>query len=197
MFKKGRRTLKHISYYPSPTEIYEAIMRGEGWDYKVNAELYRLRDRALVALTYLLGARISEVLKLRKSQFVLGKSAIIVRGIELSKRRWKGKPRREQYRQEAWLPLKGERAPLTVIVLEYLKTLNGEDAKLFNFGRVRAWQIISRTLKVPCHWLRAYCENYLYDKWRKDLLAVSDYIKVDPRTLSLYIRGSYRKYKAV
>jgi hypothetical protein len=119
-----------------------------------------------------------------------------VRGIQLSKSRYRNRPRREQYREEAWLPMQGERSPLTHLVLDYLQLLEG-DALLFSFGRVRAWQIISKLLGVPCHWLRAYCENYLYDNWGKDILAVSDYIKVDPRTLQLYIRRSYQKYKPV
>lgn len=193
---KGRRTLKYIQYYPSPQELYKKIMESPGWHYKTDADFYHIRDRALVALTYLLGGRISEILRLRKSQFVKLKDRVVVRGIKLSKSRYKNKPRRVQYREEAFLPLNGERAVFTQLVLDYLKLI-GEDAQLFMFSRVRAWQIITAILGVPCHWLRAYCENYLYDSWSGDILAVSDYVKVDPRTLQLYIRRSYRKYKPV
>jgi len=196
MTGKGRRTLKYIQYYPTPTELYEKIVKGKGWNYKVDMDFYRARDRALAALTYLLGGRISEVLRLKKNQFIVGRDKVVVRGIQLSKSRYKNRPRREQFREEAWLPLSGERAPLTELVLDYLRLI-GEDSLLFTFGRIRAWQIVSCLLGVPCHWLRAYCENYLYDNWGKDILAVSDYIKVDPRTLQLYIRRSYQKYKPV
>lgn len=189
-----RRTLKFIQYYPDPKEIYDRIVSSEGWDYKTDMEFYRRRDRALAALTYLLGCRISEVLRLRKNQFTAEKDRVVIKGIELSKRKYRGRPRREQYREEAWLPLKGERACLTELVLDYLSSL-GENVKLFEFGRVRAWQIISNMLGFPCHWLRAFCENYLYDEWGKDILAVSDYMKVDARTLQLYVRRGYRKYK--
>jgi len=196
MGKTKRRTLKYIQYYPSPQELYKKIVESSGWPYKTDADFYHTRDRALVALTYLLGGRISEVLRLRKNQFIEQKDRVVVRGIKLSKSRYKNRPRRVQYREEAFLPLKGERVVFTQLVLDYLKLI-GEGARLFEFGRVRAWQIINAILGVPCHWLRAYCENYLYDHWGRDILAVSDYVKVDPRTLQLYIRRSYRKYEPV
>jgi integrase len=196
MTGKNRRTLKFIEYYPSPKELYQKLINAIGWDYKVNMEFYHARDRALASLTYLLGGRISEILRLQKNQFVIESDKVLIRGIQLSKSRYKNRPRREQFREEAWLPLHGERACLTGLVLDYLRLIN-EDDLLFKFGRVRAWQIISSLLGIPCHWLRAYCENYLYDNWGKDILAVSDYIKVDPRTLQLYIRRSYQKYKPV
>jgi integrase len=196
MTGKGRRTLKYIQYYPSPRELYQKIVSAPGWNYKENVEFYHARDRALAALTYLLGGRISEILRLKKSQFIVGRDRVVVRGIQLSKSRYKNRPRREQFREEAWLPLHGERSSLTELVLNYLQLL-GDNDLLFPFCRQRAWQIINSLLGVPCHWLRAYCENYLYDNWGKDILAVSDYIKVDPRTLQLYIRRSYQKYKPV
>ena len=196
MTGKGRRTLKFIQYYPSPQELYQKIASSPGWNYKENAEFYHARDRALASLTYLLGGRVSEILRLKKNQFIIERDRVIVRGIQLSKSRYKNRPRREQFREEAWLPLRGERSALTELVLNYLRLLDNNDL-LFPFTRQRAWQIINNLLGVPCHWLRAYCENYLYDNWGKDILAVSDYVKVDPRTLQLYIRRSYQKYKPV
>jgi hypothetical protein len=47
------------------------------------------------------------------------------------------------------------------------------------------------------HLFRALGENYLYDAWDHDMLAVSDYVKVNPRTLEKYIRRSYEKYRPV
>jgi len=44
---------------------------------------------------------------------------------------------------------------------------------------------------------RALGENFLYDAWDHDILAVSDYVKVNPRTLEKYIRRSYEKYRPV
>jgi hypothetical protein len=76
--------------------------------------------------------------------------------------------------------------------VDYLRLLEPED-KLFNFGRTRALQITHSILGTPCHWLRAYGEDYLYENWDHDILAVADYVKVDPRTLQEYIRERYEK----
>ena len=201
MTGQNKRTLKFIKSYPTPKELYGKIVNSEGWDYKSNREKFLIRDRALVAILYLLALRISEALRLRKEQFIFPEEsgredAVIVREIKLSKSRWKDKPRKEQFRQEAFLPLRGPRAKLSRLVMRYLTMLGPQD-KLFKFGTSRAWQIVTTMLDVPCHWLRAYGENFLYDVWKHDLLAVSDYVKVNPRTLSEYIRRSYKKYKPV
>ncbi len=205
----GRMTLDKIPRYPSPSELYDEITKSEGWSYtgwpKETAEekqriidRYHLRDRALVSLTYLIGSRESETLRLRKKQFIREpkEKRILVDSVELSKSYKKGKQRNVSYRL-GYLPLTGEREPLSRIVLEYIETLEPED-KLFKFKEHRAWEIAKAILpNSTFHWLRAYCENYLYDNWDHDLLAVSDYIKVDGRTLQKYIRRSYEKYKTV
>jgi len=104
--------------------------------------------------------------------------------------------------REAWLPfasgsLMTPRQKMTSIVLEYLSHLRDDD-RLFPFGRSRAWQIVHST--SPAFWphlFRALGENYLYDAWDHDMLAVSDYVKVNLRTLEKYIRRSYEKYGPV
>jgi integrase len=187
-----RRTLKYIQNYPSSDNIYNHLTKSEGWFYKTNKQFYAARDKALVCLMYLLALRVSEVLRLKKSQFTIEKDRIIVSGIELSKSIRLGKPRNDLYRNVNWLPLHGERLKLTKLVQDYLVI---SDDQLFKFGRVRAFQITTTYLGVPNHWLRAYGENYLYDAWDHDLLAVADYIKVDGRTLGLYIRKGFMKYQ--
>lgn len=189
-----RRTLQYIEYYPRPYEIYEKIMNGRGWHYKTNRDFYLKRDRAMTALAYLLAGRISEILRLNKEQFSKQEDRVIVRGIKLSKPKTKGKPRREQFRHEAWLPLYGPRAKLIQIVLDYLEIAPD---KLFISDTSQACKCVKALIDIPPHWLRAYGEDWLYDKWDHDLLAVADYVKVDPRTLQLYIRKGYAKYKPV
>jgi hypothetical protein len=71
--------------------------------------------------------------------------------------------------------------------MDYLELLGPED-RLFSFGNSRALQITHAILGIPCHWLRAYGEDYLYEMWDHDILAVADYVKVEPRTLQEYIR---------
>jgi len=59
MAKATRKTLKDIPYYPPPKEIYQAIIESEGWLYQTRKEYYKVRDRALLALLYLTGSRVS------------------------------------------------------------------------------------------------------------------------------------------
>jgi hypothetical protein len=40
-------------------------------------------------------------------------------------------------------------------------------------------------------------EDFLYGEMDHDLLAVSDYVKVDPRTLQEYIRKRHEKYRVI
>lgn len=191
---EDRKTLGKIPYYPTAQELYSRLMHNHGWPYKRDGETYLKRDRALVALTYLTGSRISEVLRLHKYQFVARDGHIWVRAIKLSKCRVKRRPRRLQFR-DARLPLTGERSVFTELVQDYLQTLDGDGGRLFSFNTTRAWQIITALLPdYTCHWLRAFCEDYLYDLWDHDLVAVADYVKVDPQTLRLYLRKRYERY---
>jgi hypothetical protein len=128
-----------------------------------------------------------------------------------------------QYR-EAKLPLKGERACFTKLILDYLELLKPED-RLFPFsltkrkypiknssyktkdgtvkerfsfqmiGTKRAYQIVKALLpNYTQHWLRAFGYSFDYDHMDHDLLAVSDKTKADPRSLQPYLRRRYEKY---
>lgn len=215
----SRKVLAEIPSYPEPKELYTMLMKSKGWDYKTNMDNYLMRDRALASVLYVAELRISEALRLVKKQFKRKEDHIFVEAIQLSKRK-KGKI---AYR-DARLPLKGERAVFTQLILNYLDTLNDED-RLFPWslevrefdtghtyttrkgqvkpiisfqmiGEHRAWQIVNALLpKITEHWLRAFGDSYLYDHMDHDILAVSDEVKVDPRTLQQYIRGRSRKYK--
>jgi integrase len=209
---RERRTLDDIPYYPKPQEIIQKLNERTGWNYRTKdkpklLELYKLRDKALAALLYLGALRVSEVIRIVKNQFQnMGTHWLIV-AVELSKSRVKGKPRRVRFR-DAQLPLTGEREPLTRLVMAYVDTL-GPNERLFPFsleknendqiiGCKRAWQIVNALLpEFTEHWLRAFGEDYCYDKWDHDILAVSDYVKVDPRTLQEYLRKRHAKYPVV
>jgi hypothetical protein len=94
------------------------------------------------------------------------------------------------------------------MILEYVAHLRDED-RLFPFslekngrgqivGRKRAWQIVHALLpEFTAHWLLAFGEDFLYGEWDHDLLAVSDYVKVDLGTLQEYIRKRHEKYRVV
>jgi integrase len=191
-----RRSLKFISGYPTPQELYEKITNSEGWPYKINETYYHNRDRALVSMLYLLALRVSEAVRLTKKQAIPKEKVLTVRSILLSKRFKRDKPRQSQYRQEGFIVLNGDRGKLGQIVLDYLERLDPEE-RLFPFDTHRAWEVVTATLGEPPHWLRAYGEDYLYYAWDKDLIAVADYVKVDERTLAQYLRKRYAKYKPV
>ncbi len=200
--KDGHRVVLEVKSYLKPEELLEILAKFPGWGYKKDEEEYRLRDSALVALLYLGALRISECLRIKNDQFFLNeeKHRLEIQGIELSKRRKKDQGRKEAYRV-AWLPLAYEdhrnaRTTLTEIVQKYRRSLGVNDL-LFPFKRKRAWQIVQRRTGLWCHYFRANGEEYLYDNWKYDMLALSSYIKVDVRTLGHYIRRGYEKHEAV
>jgi hypothetical protein len=194
-------------------------MQSRGWDYKTNMQRFQMRDRALVSLLYLGDFRISEVLPLKKEQFTIYEDYVHVKSVLVGKR----KANMVQYR-EAKLPLKGERAVFTRLIIEYLEYLQSED-RLFPFsltkrkypiknsfymtkdgtkkqrfsfqmiGTKRAYQIVKALLpNYTQHWLRAFGYNFDYDHMDHDILAVSDKTKADPRSLQPYLRRRYEKY---
>lgn len=191
----SRKTLAQIPYVPEPETIIK-VLENADYGYSRNLEEYIIRDKSLVALTYLCATRISETLRLSKHQFKfnVNSSFILIESIELSKSFRKGKLRNDVYRS-AVLPLQGDRKPLTDMVLAHLE--NVED-KLYSFGRTRAWQIFTKILpESTCHWFRSYGENYLYDNWDYDLVALSNYVKVDVATLMKYLKSDWKKYQVV
>ena len=203
---KAKRVLVDIPSYPTPAQVFKHLQNSEGWNYRINDEekaaWYRLRDKALVCLLYLIAPRISEVLRLKKSQFQLNKGMdrweII--GMKLSKvKTTKNKARVHTYRQEAWLPLAGERAKFTEIFVQFLDVCcEDEDRGIFYFRTTnRALQIVGALTGMWNHYFRALGEQYLYRQWGNDLLAVADYVKVDPATLGKYIQESYRDKPSV
>jgi integrase len=182
--------------YPTSEALHNQLSQSQGWPYKTNREQYLQRDRALIALQYLLALRISELLRLKKADLVPDREheRILIPSIELSKRHLKEKLRKEQYRTDNFLPLIGDRAPFTQTVMDYVETLEDKDESLFPFGRIRAYQIVTASLGIPDHWLRAYGENKLYDVFNQDILAVSDFLKIDVQTLQHYVRSRFKKY---
>ncbi len=212
---KNRRTLTDIAYYPEPDEIYRTLINSEGWEYKTRQSFYLTRDRAMVSLLYLLAVRVSEVLRLKRDQFIMPyeeggrKDSVVVRAIYLSKRRYKDKPRLDQYRDEGFLPLGGPRKPLTMLVINYLQLMDRDAEErrrrdkrprkragtLFKFNESRAYQITMALTGATNHWFRAFGETYLYEnQFDYDLLGTADYVKVDPGTLGKYIRRGYRRH---
>jgi integrase len=213
VFEKGnknaenRRVLAKIERYPGPKEIYESIISHK-YPYQTNTEtskakaiLLEARDNALAALLFIGAIRISEIERITKQQFSdLEKNPFKLESLKLSKAekrdRKTGKiiTRKSLYRKEIIIPLTGELGNLGKLIRTYLGFLNEKDDRLFKIKNARVEQIIKTKLGLPPHWLRAYGENYLYGLWDNDIIAVANYLSVDPRTLSLYIHRTPKKY---
>lgn len=212
-----RKTLNQIKHNPSPQELYNKLIKSEGWPYNTEQRRFLTRDRALVALLYLGDFRISEALPLTKENFEKKPRYVWVKDVQVGKKRH-GKI---EYR-EAKLPLIGEREIFTKLILNYLTLLkpkerlfpwslkkrripvgtyklkDGTEKTRFSVqmaGTKRAWQIVNALLpEYTQHWLRAFGYNYDYDHMDHDIMAVSDKTKADPRSLQPYLRRRYEKY---
>jgi len=151
------------------------------------------RDRALYSATFLTGGRISEVLSLECDNFIVDEDFVCVRDMPLLKRYDKvgswiervDKPpdnvlrrlfvRDEKtgtwYRQRYNTKRKVERRPdfyfpraepLVPILIDWLDRVGS--GRLFDIGRVRAWQIFNKIGIYP-HWLRAQRASCLISFW--------------------------------
>lgn len=88
-------------------------------------------------------------------------------------------------RDEVPLTKKGPLARFTELVLEYLELLEKSDAKLFMFGRSRAWQIVNHVTGKWRHFFRSQSESY-YGKLFSNIFALKDFVMVnDPKTKSV------------
>lgn len=200
---KDRRTLKKIDHYPTPTELYQRCITNH-WPYKSDQALtLQNRDNALVAVLYLAGLRVSEASRLTPEQFIQTKQGhrtkLTIIKMQLSKaERFNQKTgkvivRKNLYRTTIPLPSKGPRVGFTGFLTNYLPLLASE-TRLFNISTSRMDQIVKKKMGVPPHWLRAFCENYLYELWDNDLIAVANFMQVDASTLHKYIHRVPQKY---
>jgi len=103
-------------------EDLESIINVEGWPYKTNIALFRLRDRALICLLILTGLRISEALLLKRLQFRIYKRKILLANAETVKH--------GLLRTKIILPKQGKLSTFTFVFEEWLNTI----PKLFTEG---------------------------------------------------------------
>jgi len=97
-------------------------------------------------------------------------------------------------RAEVPLPRKGPLAKFTELVMEYLNLLQQEDARLFSFGRRRAWQIAKHITGKWCHYFRSQGESW-YGKIY-DVFGLKQFVGVASiETLSDYIQAPWRQYR--
>jgi integrase len=151
-------------------ENLEKIIDFLEWGYKSSFRAkFLMRDKALVALLILTGCRISEALQLKRRQFRIYRTHILLKNVKTLKH---GK-----LRDEIILPKKGKLATITATFEEWLNEIpeDQEASFLFPTGttkglhynkpltRFRANRIIKETTGKFPHWFRAVCEN-IYGK---------------------------------
>ena len=122
-----RLTLASLpSHIPTPDELYEELITSQGWNYlnPETREAYLQRDRTLPCVMYLGALRVSEALPLTKNQFTKTihdskrGDFITLKDVILAKRK-QGKIEKNSID----IPLTGERAKFTQLILNYLETL--------------------------------------------------------------------------
>lgn len=195
----NRRVLADIEEYPTPEKLYKKIIDYQG-NYKTNQTFYTKRDRALASIFYIAQLRKSEAHRITKSQFEYDPFRIVA--VELSKAEKRNSKtgeiitRKDAFRKEILIPLNGKLGVFGNLIEEYLQLLKNDDQRLFPFSDKagRDNQILKEMLGCPPHWERAFGENLLYELFDYDLIAVANYVQVDPRTLSKYIHRTPKRY---
>lgn len=200
---KTKRGNINIDHRLRPKEVYD-LVTSKTLNYKSDPSFYHARDKALLALLYLTAGRISEVLKLRKSQFdsETDKDFIIIRDMKVVKRRKKTLKKHGVPLREVPLPLNGKLAPFTRLVMEYLKLVK-DNTMLFpshkkereHMSRIRAWQIVNGITGQWCHYFRSQAESH-YGRVFKDVIALANFVRVvNVQTLSEYVKTSWEDYR--
>lgn len=197
-----RRTLEDIKQHLSLQQIH-SLITSKAWEYKTDWESYHRRDRCLMALLFLTAGRISEVLSLTREQFDFEADTnfIIIRNMILVKRlkTRKGKPVKHTtspIRDEVALPLHGPLRKFTELIEDYVQTVSNPKAKLFSFGRHRAWQIVNYITGEWCHWFRSQAESYYGKYVYTSAFALRDFVGVtDIESLGPYVKTSWRDYE--
>lgn len=130
-----RRTLEDIKEFLGPSQICRLIT-AKTRPYKTQWDFTHPRNKALIALLCLRCGRITEVLSLKKSQFVIdeGPEFVIITNmvvVEPKKKQRKAPP----IRAEVPLPKERSLAKFTKLVVEYLRMLRKTLSRL-NFRGV-------------------------------------------------------------
>jgi len=188
-----RRTLKDIKRFIEPQQIFQYIM-GKGWNYKTQPDYYNARDRAFLSLMFVSGLRVCEVLSIRKDQFdFTDADFIIVKDVEIKKRKAKTIARKGRPKIDVVLPLEGELVDFTALVEQYYRICESE--RLFPFGTKRAWAI---TKTITGKWNHYFRSQRISDMMNRQGIPSSDKVaKIvgidNPQTISHYYKGTWKE----
>jgi site-specific recombinase XerD len=190
--KKGKRSV----------EIVESFC---GWDYLLElAEKCKLeRDRALISALFETGGRVSEVLKLRKDNFVVQEPYVIVKAMPVLKRYKKVGEYIDKEARKRWQTEKKKahrtfpihmKEPLCASVLEHVERIKSDN--LFQMSRIHVYRIV-RALDnaVFPHWFRAQRASQLALEYGFDVHDLIDFFNW--KSLQTAIHYSHMGWKGL
>jgi len=143
-------------------EIVESFC---GWDYllKLVEKCECERDRALISALFETGGRVSEVLQLKKDNFVAQNPFLVVKAMPVLKRYNKVGEYRDKNGKTRWLTERKiayrtfpihMKEPLCEPLLSYLTKI--DEGKLFHIGRIQVYRIVRKLDEnIFPHWFRA------------------------------------------
>jgi len=168
-----------------PKRSVEIVESFCGWDYliKLVKKCRREVDKALISALFETGGRVSEVLMLRKDNFIVQKPFLVVKAMPVLKRyskigeyvdengrvRWRTK-KKIAYRT---FPIHMEE-PLCPPLLEYINKIR--EGRLFHIGRTQVYRIV-RNLdeNIFPHWFRAQRASQLALEYGFDIHDLIDF----------------------
>lgn len=180
----------HKLFKPS---VFRDVNRWDGWDsimQKINM-ISRERDRDLLALLFLTGARVEEAVRYRAENFVDEGDKILVRGAPLVKNR-KLDARWDYYIEKTEPPVPRLLARVGRVREGYL--FPSRLGKRPHLSRQYVWRFIKSELGLYPHWFRAqraFCLTWFHNLDFEELRAWFTWL--DPNTPQHYVRPSPRR----
>ncbi|MEM3629110.1 MAG: site-specific integrase [Candidatus Bathyarchaeia archaeon] len=182
-------------------QLKEAVDKAGSWNYKVNADMLRLRDRALAACLILTGCRVSEVLDLKRGQFRVYRDRIVLANVETKKH--------GEIRSRITMPFGGRLGWFTRVVADWLM-LVPNDSNVYVFprfdnngnpmwnkpmSRKRVHQLIKECVGLFPHWFRGVCETiYARLVFRRDAWKLKQWMGLKRLDSTVpYVGGSWEE----
>ena len=196
-----KRAVKDIPIFTDQIfeKLAEVIRNFQAWDYKMQPEVFALRDKALVVGLVLMGVRAAET-RLKRKQFLIKPNEVVVVNVETMKQ--------GDLRREIILPRTGALSVYTDILVEWLERVQDSESFVFpsadaygNFrwdtplGTKRIWQLVKKTTGLFPHWFRGVHETiygrlvFQRDAWKlKEHMGLKRLDSTAP-----YVRGEMEK----
>ena len=183
-----KRTVRSIDQYLTPEEIYFRFIEFDKPE-SMSDKTY-LRYQALIALVYSSGLRISDVIRLKRSQFNFkaDREFVIVENVAVNKRR------KDPIKIEIPLPRVGVFKPFTDVIIQHYKKRRGKEL-MFPLTRSGAYKAIRKATGKWCHYFRSQDFSYMVNTVR-NVFAVARMKGVkNPQSLEPYYRSTWKDHR--